>query len=290
MSTLAPIETHPLAAKPTEREQTKQHQIFKQSDRIFLGTPCYGGNVKQEFMTSITDLMMHLSARFYQDDGSVAMQPLVAEMAFLENESHIDRARNKIANKFLRSDCDWLLFIDSDIVFGAGDVMRLWLHGMNGARIVCGAYAMKGIVPQFAVAAVAGAKADEHGLIEVVHSGTGFMLIHRSVFEKLAEAGLAEEYNLGSNDPDRALGIKTNRAYFKSGVRDLPPVGALWLSEDYMFCYEWRNNCGGKVYIDRNINLEHCGSLKFPPDPRQVAAAMKELRRVGAPGLPAELI
>lgn len=287
-STLAEAQ-HPLAAQPAEREQKKEHQIFKQSDRIFLGTPCYGGNVKQEFMTSITDLMMHLSARFWQEDGTVALQPLVAEMAFLENESHIDRARNKIANKFMRSGRDWLLFVDSDIVFSAPDVMRLWLHGMNGQRLVAGAYAMKGIVPQFAVAAVPDAKADEHGLIEVMHSGTGFMLIHRSVFEKLAEAGKAQEYNLGSNDPDRALGIKTNRAYFKSGVRPMPPVGDLWLSEDYMLCYEWRK-LGGKIFVDRNINLEHCGSIKFPPDPRQIAAAMKELRRVGAPGLPKELI
>jgi hypothetical protein len=279
---------HPLAAlEPQATPRAKEHQIFKQSDRIMLGTPCYGGNVKQEFMTSITDLMMHLSARFYQEDGTVALQPLVAEMAFLENESHIDRARNKIANRFMSSRCDWLLFIDSDIVFRAEDVMRLWLHGMNGKRIVCGAYAMKGIVPQFAVAAVPGAKTDEHGLIEVVHSGTGFMLIHREVFQKLEAAGKAQRYNLGTNDPDRARGVKTNLAYFKSGVRPIEPVGDLWLSEDYMLCYEWRK-LDGKIYIDRNINLEHCGSLKFPPDPRQIAAAMKELRRVNAPGLPEE--
>ena len=42
--------------------------------------------------------------------------------------------------------------------------------------------------------------------------------------------------------------------------------------------------------VDKNINLQHIGSLKFPAQPVEIAAAMRELRRVGAPGLPVEKI
>lgn len=290
MSVTAPA--HPLAAPARAappQTSAAAPTIFEQADRIMLATPCYGGNVKQEFMTSLIDSIMHLNAHFRQPDGSECVQPVIADMSFLENESHIDRARNKLANRFLRSPYNWLLFDDADIVHTHADVGRLWVSGMRGARLVCGAYAMKGVVPQFAVAAAAGAVADKDGLIEAVHSGTGFMLIHRSVFEKIEAAGLAPLYNLGSNDPDRALGVLTNRAYFKSGVREMGGAGPLWLSEDYMFCYEYRQ-LGGKVMVDKNINLQHIGSLKFPAQPVEIAAAMRELRRVGAPGLPVEKI
>ena len=275
---------HPLAVAPAQPEP----QVFDYRDRIMVGTPCYGGAVRSEFMTSMMDLMMHLNARFRAADGSVSIEPIVADFSTLENESHIDRARNKIANLFMRSPYNWLMFIDSDIVFTAQDVARLWRHGMNGQKLVCGPYALKGIVPQFAVNVVEGTKATEHGLYECYHGGTGFMLIHRSAFEAMEAGGMAEEYNLGSNDPNRAE-HKTARAYFKSGVREYKQAGKIWLSEDYMFCHEWRQ-LGGKVMVDRGIALEHIGSLKYPANPKEVAAAFKEYRRIKHPDLPEGLV
>lgn len=277
---------HPLAVASA---QPKEPQIFDYRDRIVIGTPCYGGAVRSEFMTSMLDLMLHLNARFRDEAGEVSIGPIVADFQTLENESHIDRARNRIANLFMAGPYNWLLFIDSDIVFTAADVARLWQHGMNGQKLVCGPYALKGIVPQFAVNVVEGSKPTEHGIYECYHGGTGFMLIHRSVFEAMEKQGMAEEYNLGSNDPN-LHDMKTARAYFKSGVRNYgAKAGNLWLSEDYMFCHEWRQ-IGGKVMVDRAIALEHIGSLKYPANPKEIAAAFKEFRRIKHPDLPQGLM
>lgn len=291
MSTTHPLEkaAAELAAKiATEQQAKPEPTVFDDADRIVVGTPCYGGSVKQEFMTSYFDAMSHVSARFRDAAGQVEMRPLIAESLFLDKESHIDRARNKIANKFMRGSRNWLMFIDADIVFTALAVGRLWQHGMNGNSLCAAPYALKGIVPQFAVNGEDGAKPDERGLLSVVHAGTGFMLIHRSVFEKLEAAGLAPEYKLGSNDPDVNT-HKTNRAYFKSGVREVDNRGAHWLSEDYMLCHEWRG-LGGKIMLDTKIALEHIGDLKYPINAVEAFAAVRELRRIKHPACPADLV
>ena len=262
--------------------------VFDEADRIVIGTPCYGGNVKMGFMTSYNELLLHVSIRVKNAAGDVELQPLVAESMFLDKESHIDRARNKIVAKFLATKYNWLLFIDSDIVFPAAAVARLWQHGMIGHKVVTAPYALKGVVPQFAINGLNGAKVDERGLIEVVHAGTGFMLIHRSVFDKMREAGLADEYNLGSNDPDVHT-LKSSRAYFKSGVREVMPGNPIWLSEDYMLCHEWRN-LGGKVHTDTKVALSHIGDLTYPANAKEIFAAVAELRRIKHPDCPQTLV
>jgi hypothetical protein len=277
-----------IAAVSSQTEDAPAPMVFDESDRIVIGTPCYGGNVKMGFMTSYNETLLHVRIRVRNEQGEVELQPLVAESMFLDKESHIDRARNKIACKFLATKYNWLLYIDADIVFPGTAVARLWQHGMVGHKIVTAPYALKGVVPQFAINGLAGAKIDERGLVEVVHAGTGFMLIHRSVFDKIREAGLAPEYNLGSNDPDVHT-LKTSRAYFKSGVREVMPGNPIWLSEDYMLCHEWRK-LGGKIHTDTKVALSHIGDLTYPANPKEIFAAVGELRRIKHPDCPETLV
>lgn len=276
----------------TKNEQNEQTEatpmVFDDADRIVLGTPCYGGNVKMGFMTSYNEALLHVKIRVKDEAGEVQLESLIAESLFLDKESHIDRARNKIAAKFLASKYNWLLFIDSDIVFPAMAVARLWQHGMNGYHLVTAPYALKGVVPQFAINGINGAKPNERGLVEVIHAGTGFMLIHRSVFDAMRDAGMAPEYALGSNDPDVNT-LKTSRAYFKSGVREVQPGKPLWLSEDYLFCHEHRQ-LGGKVHTDTKVALSHIGDLTYPAQPSEIFAAVKELRRIKHPDCPTTLV
>lgn len=275
---------HPLA-------QQAQPTIFDAADRIVLATPCYGGVLHFDHMNAIMEAISGFTANFRNPDGSVFTDSLVAERVYLSNESHIDRARIKIANKFMRTKCNWLLFVDADVVPPPDAIAALWLHGMRGAKLVCAPYAMKGVVPQFAVNVAPGAAKQADGLVEVMNAGTGFMLIHRSVFQQIEEAGLADEYELGSNDPDSGV-VATYRQYFKSGVRTVKCPDRdhkLWLSEDYMLCHEWQS-LGGKVMMDYRLRLSHIGTISFPVSPREIAAAMKELRRINHPELPAEPI
>jgi hypothetical protein len=84
---------------------------------VSIGTPMYGGMCHGSFMTSVFELNSIL-----KENGHTM------SLEFLYNESLIQRARNKIANKFLQSsDSDILLFIDSDIEFNPYEIYQMLL-------------------------------------------------------------------------------------------------------------------------------------------------------------------
>ena len=258
-------------------------------DRLVIATPCYGGNLKLGYVNALFRACTELSVRVRTEDGRVGPAPLVAGRLHIDKESHIDRARNKLANRFLRdTDCNWLLFIDADVVFDPAHVAELWRHGQRGHSLVAAPYALKQVVPKFVITALAGAKRDEHGLIEVGHAGTGFLLVHRKVFTDLAAQGLAPEYQIGVNDPEHAH-HGSHRAFFKSGVREIEGEdgkrAAHWMSEDFLFCHEARQ-CGHRVLMDARMQLGHIGDLTYPPPPGALVEALRALRQSGHPALP----
>ena len=69
--------------------------------KIFIATPCYGGQVHALFMVSMLNLQ-----RVFADCKHEAM------VSVLVNESLITRGRNSLANQFMKSDADYLFFID----------------------------------------------------------------------------------------------------------------------------------------------------------------------------------
>jgi hypothetical protein len=80
--------------------------------------------------------------------------------------SDIALARNIIVNQFLKSDCDWLMMIDSDIIFSEDDWQLLW---EGDESIVTAPYARK----------IPGKEPASFGL--------GFTRVHRNVFNAIDE-------------------------------------------------------------------------------------------------------
>ena len=262
-------------------------------DRLVIATPCAGGNVKLRYMNGLIRACTELAVDVSTGDGGMRRQPLVGGRMFLETESHIDRARNKLSNRFLLdTDLNWLLFIDADIAFDPAHVLALWQHGQRGHRIVAATYAQKRLRLQYTAVPHPGASVEADGLVQVDHAGTGFMLIHREVFAALADRGLAPNYRLGAHEGD-AQRHPEYRAYFKSGVREQVAADgrteAIWLSEDFMFCREVAQ-CGFRIMLDRRIALGHMGDLTYPPRVGELVDAVKALRAGAHPDLPAEPI
>ncbi|MCB2106966.1 MAG: hypothetical protein KDE14_04655 [Rhodobacteraceae bacterium] len=165
--------------------------------KIMIGTPMYGGNCTDHYARSLSGLMI-LGAKYNID----------IRLSFVRNESLITRARNYIADTFMRSDCTHLMFIDSDIDFDPYDVLRLAALSDADHEIICGPYPKKTIVWGKIKAAVDKGFADKNpqdlekfvgeyaytamskepprldAPIEVSESGTGFMMIRRSALEK----------------------------------------------------------------------------------------------------------
>jgi hypothetical protein len=104
------------------------------------------------------------------------------------------------------------------------------------------------------------AETDEHGMIEVRHGGTGFMLIKRGVFETLEPH--VPTYRIATfKGADGEYVHPITREFFATSIDQ---SGAL-LSEDYHFCELWRKY-GGSIHANPFIKLEHVGTYVYGGD------------------------
>lgn len=160
--------------------------------------------------------------------------------------SHIGRARNNAAAAFLRGECEWLLFIDADIVFTLSDIELLM---ESHDEVVTGIYYYRSEIATIVCNPVPGEKPRADGFIDVLACGAGFLRIHRTVFERIITACPELEY-------DEAAGAKWD--FFSSGV-----VNRSFMQEDQYFCHRWRS-LGGHVWADPRIQLIHNGTQSWP--------------------------
>jgi hypothetical protein len=175
----------------------------------------------------------------------------VPHAVMMFEDSLVDRGRDRAAATLLESDCTHLLFIDADIEFEPGAIIKLLAAGKD---LVVGAYRKKSDRGEFAISFLEGAdqhleQCPETGVVKIARAGTGFMMISRAVFERLA----AEIPGISYKDYSNAADPRAMHAFFEHIVRD----GRRW-SEDYTFCERWRG-VGGDIWLDPTINLSHWG-------------------------------
>jgi hypothetical protein len=202
------------------------------------------------------------------------------KFSFLFNESLITRARNYLADEFLRSGYTHLLFIDSDIDFKPEDILA-FLH--LDKDIIGGPYPKKSIkwesiiesvkkhpnitpdelnqlTGDFVFNPVPGTK--EFSInqpLEVLEIGTGFMLIKRQVFDKFSEEYPHLRYKPDHIGQHHFDGTRYIHAFFDTVI---DPASERYLSEDYFFCQSWRN-IGGKIYLCPWVKTSHLGAYPF---------------------------
>ena len=219
-------------------------------------------------------------------------------MHFLLNESLITRARNYVADEFLRSDATHLMFIDSDISFNANDVITLLALQSDESEydVIGGAYPKKCISFEKIKLAVDKGFADKDpnqlerfvgdyvfnpksgpGNIpisepcEVSELGTGFMMIRRATFEKYAAAYPEQSYKPDHVRTEHFDGSREIMAYFDCII---DPVSKRYLSEDYNFCYH-AQKAGMKIWLAPWMALQHFGSYSF-------GGSLADLAMIGA--------
>jgi hypothetical protein len=171
--------------------------------------------------------------------------------------SVVSRARNLIAHAFMQSDCDHLLFIDSDMTFDAESVIRLLAWNQEHA-IVAGAYEARKEGKIYILTLDADERGDaiinEMGLVKARRVATGFMMIHRRVFETLKAKH--PEWEHKDNLSDERL-----FAYFDFLLTDAGYVG-----EDFLFCQRAIDAGMDDIWIDPTIKLGHMGVHEFQSD------------------------
>lgn len=195
------------------------------SDRVVLGI-IHDSSMDSQFVRSLAFL---LKERPDEIAGSI----FVAGGA-----GRLDNARNEVARQFVeKTKCEWLLTLDTDMVFATSDYDALRATAdAKGAPVVSGLYFVDEKPPRAAVAvtkrngsikSVSDWKDDE--ILDVDWCGAGFMLIHRSVFEKLGSEPYRQDV--------------------------VAPSGAL-VGEDYAFC-ERARQAGFPIKVNPAIFIGH---------------------------------
>jgi hypothetical protein len=215
----------------------------------YIGFPVYDGKV------GINTIQQVFYAQHHKDSP-------IKGVIYLTGDSLVTRARNKTVKKFLETDGEYLLFIDSDIIFTQNDIIKL----RSNDKKLCGGVYLKKKLPYSPVCnRLLGHEGELHKMGEI---GTGFMLIHRDIFTSIAEK-YPEHYYKNENDEEKG----DYYDYFRVGVID-----NRYLSEDYYFCYLARE-CGYDVYLDPDILVKHEGKATYPFNDNELLEGATELLR-----------
>ena len=261
-----------------------------QKSKLFVATPMYGGMAHGMYMKSSLDLQ-----------NVLGKYDVEVKFSFLFNESLITRARNYLVDEFLRTDCTHLLFIDSDINYDAKDVIALlaldkdvigapypkksinWKNILDAIKsnpdIEAGQ--LENLVGEYVFNVVSGTKQfTVTEPLEVLELGTGFMMIKREVFDKMAK-----EYPMIHYKPDHVGqanfdGTRYIHAYFDTVIDSKGSItdggSDRYLSEDYMFCQMWRK-MKGSIHLCPWMKLGHIGSYQFSGDMPAIAQYVGKL-------------
>jgi choline kinase len=172
--------------------------------------------------------------------------------------------RNQLADDFMKSGYDRLVFVDADVTFEVGTLMKI-AHAKE--PLVGGAYRFKIECEQYPILwkDTGPLWANENGLLEVRALPTGFLSISREVFEKLKAAKPRAHTHLG----------RTLECFFHYPFKE----GHLF-SEDTAFCDDWRE-IGGQVWLDPELTLTHWDFNR--PYPGHIGKWLKSRLSVPAP-------
>lgn len=230
---------------------------------LMIGTPCYNGHVTVNYLRSLVPAI-----------GFLERHGVCTGMLTPSHESLITRARNLVANEFLRQkEYTHLLFIDADIGFSPE---LPWKYLEADKDVVCGIYPVKhldveklrtiegDVLERVAQAAAlhyavklkpGGRPEPGTGLLPVEYGATGFMLIRREVFTRLAEAYPELGYDFAYTNDDNF----GNVAFFETAI---DPATRDYLPEDYAFCKRW-TDIGGEIYADVHSVFTHVGTYEY---------------------------
>lgn len=224
--------------------------------KLWIATPCYGGMLTDIYSRSLL-MTQHL---FWQ----LGVELFVY---FVRNESNVCRARNECVAAFLGRNLGYthFMFIDADMGWEATDVVRFMLADRD---VLAGAYRKKTDKEDYTVTFPEGNFKIEGGICELERAGCGFLMIKRSVFERMME-----HYPEMKTNSHSTLLSAEEQNFVYSFFENMVEPENYW-GEDYAFCNRWRR-MGGKIYCDVNTCLDHLGSFVFKGDVRRILLTPK---------------
>lgn len=173
-------------------------------------------------------------------------------------DAMMERSRGMSATLFVRkTKADVWLSIDSDVTGFTKEMTDLLVEQAVTHDIVVGAYICKSRADSYPSSTWDDDTSIEFGEDAtpqpIKWGATGFMAVHRRVFEALAE----DMPLLHSKDEARCF-----YPFFQTMIYDHPEHGNILLSEDFAFCEKARR-LGFTTYVNPAIRLGHIGPYVF---------------------------
>lgn len=204
--------------------------------------PCYGGQISEVTFTSFVRFI----ARAPQWGLEWSLDTLV-------NESLIPRGRNALVARAMHNPrATHLMFLDADIGFDPEYILMLLQEEVD---VIGGGYPKKSLPIDYVINPISDGESDD-AKAEVERIGTGFLLMKREVFSRMAEGMPELKYT-----DDCGLDPSINDhlyAFFECGLFG----EKVFMSEDWLFCNRWRT-LGGRIFISKRFALTHVGTYAF---------------------------
>jgi len=208
---------------------------------VWIAVPAYTGTIHMGTMRSIIADLLKLAERGDRvtifDESGNAM---------------IGDCRGLICAQFLASDATDLVFVDADVAWESGALLKLVDHPVD---FVAGIYPQRRDPEAYCVQWIQSRKdliADPAtGLLEVEGVPAGFMRLTRAMLERMVDAY-----------PDTVFVCDAADTGLVHDLFGAFRVGKVKFGEDYSFCRRWRE-IGGQVWVDAEIRMGHCGYKTF---------------------------
>lgn len=247
--------------------------------RVLLAFPSTGHDISTRFLRSYVEMDVFDRERAVQAWEAIGApeSPNPLELRLLHNyvaieaTANLAKARNRLVEEFLTNHqaCDWLLFMDADMVFDHDAVHRLVARAIQHDVKILGGLCLivtaDGPLPTLFIDdedTVTRVLLDwpEDTVQQVAATGTGCLLVHRSVFEKM-QADASGSRNCWFN-----FDVVTSQ------------TGKEWsLGEDVSFCLRARR-AGFDIYVDTTNHIGHHKGTKtwWPSETKTNPAVIPE--------------
>ena len=213
---------------------------------IYIATPLYENKVYVPFLHGFINTVYEFTK-----------QGIPVEYSF-QTGTMLAMNRENLARSFLKTSCQYLLYIDADIAFSAKDIFTLLASQVD---VVSGIYRLRTPVPKghhkIPIRLVGGQWLDlindkkedsVDELLECEEVPGGLLMIRRQVIEKMY---------------DRIPYI-FNQSFTRSTLGQAISIEEDFVGEDVHFCNVWRD-MGGKIYVNTNVRVGHIGEFQYEP-------------------------
>lgn len=211
--------------------------------KIMIATPAFAGKLDIIYALSLANTMHLLQVH------EIDVEPLIVASGSL-----LVAERNRIVQAFWESDCTHLLCIDADLGWPPQAVLAML---ESKKEFVAGCYPARDpsnkekeflFRPEYNNS---GLIIQEKHLLKMQYIPAGFMLISRSVIEKMRDKhpDLYYEPKYSRNNPEAGY------CFFNTEVWQ----GEFW-GEDFVFCRKARE-AGVEIWVDPLIQFDHAGTV-----------------------------